>query len=94
MAEPIRTCIGCRRKSTKWELIRLVRNELGQVLVDESGKKPGRGAYVCSDFQCINLALTPKKLNKILKTDLGFEEIEHLKQMLLVLLRRDQLNSM
>ena len=67
MAEPIRTCIGCRRKSAKGELIRLVRDLSGQILVDKNGKKPGRGAYVCLNPQCIDSALTPKKLNKVLR---------------------------
>ena len=87
MAEPIRTCIGCRKKVTKWELLRLVRNESGSVSVDESGKNPGRGAYVCFNPQCIELALTYKKLNKILRANVTPTEIETLKQVLLNLLQ-------
>lgn len=87
MAEPIRTCIGCRKKATKWELVRIVRNESGRVSVDESRKNPGRGAYVCLNPQCIELALTPKKLNKVLKTNITPTEIETLKQILLSLLQ-------
>lgn len=86
MAEPIRTCIGCRKKATKWELVRLVRNKSGQISVDESRKSPGRGAYVCPNLQCIRLALTPKKLNKVLRTNVTLKEIETLKQVLLNLL--------
>jgi len=87
MAEPIRTCIGCRKKDTKWKLLRIVRNKLDQVVVDESRKSHGRGAYVCPDFQCLELALNPKKLNKVLKTNLEPESIENLKQDLLTLLQ-------
>lgn len=86
MSEPIRTCIGCRKKITKWELVRLVRNKSGQISVDESRKSPGRGAYVCPNLQCIRLALTPKKLNKVLRTNVTLKEIETLKQVLLNLL--------
>jgi predicted RNA-binding protein YlxR (DUF448 family) len=87
MAEPIRTCIGCRKKATKWELVRIVRDESGRVSVDESRKNPGRGAYVCLNPQCIELALAPKKLNKVLKTNLELKEIESLKQVLINLLQ-------
>ncbi|MBM3237831.1 YlxR family protein [Candidatus Poribacteria bacterium] len=88
MSEPIRTCIGCRKKATKWELVRMVRNDTGQVSVDESRKNPGRGAYVCLNPQCIELALTSKKLNKVLKTNLAPKAIESLKQVLINLLHR------
>jgi predicted RNA-binding protein YlxR (DUF448 family) len=82
MAEPTRTCIGCRKKTTKRELVRLVRNKDGRISVDESGKNPGRGAYVCLDARCIDLALTPKKLNRVLKTNVTLTDIEALKQVL------------
>ena len=90
MTEPIRTCIGCRKKATKWELVRIVRNDTGRVSVDESRKNPGRGAYVCLNPQCIELALTSKKLNKVLKTNLEPTEIESLKQVLINLLQSFQ----
>ena len=83
MTEPIRTCIGCRKKVTKWELVRLVRHESGRISVDESRKSPGRGAYVCPNPQCIDLALNPKRLNKVLRTNLASKEIDALKEVLL-----------
>ena len=87
-AEPARTCIGCRKKTTKWELVRLVRNQDGRISVDESGKNPGRGAYVCLNPQCIDLALTSKKLNKVLKTNVTLTDIEALKQALSNLMQK------
>jgi predicted RNA-binding protein YlxR (DUF448 family) len=83
MTEPIRTCIGCRKKATKGELVRLARHESGGVFVDENRKSSGRGAYVCPDPHCIDLALNPKRLNKVLRTYLVSEEIENLKRELL-----------
>ena len=88
MAEPIRTCLGCRQKSTKYSLMRLVRDQSGNVSIDTSGKDKGRGAYVCLNEQCIELALTIKKLNKALRTGLKPGEVEIIKQELLKLLRK------
>jgi len=80
MAEPIRTCLGCRQKSTKFSLVRLVRDQMGNVSIDTDGKEKGRGAYVCLSAQCIEPALTVKKLNKALRTNLKQEQVEILKQ--------------
>lgn len=49
---PQRTCIVCRQVSSKRELIRLVRTNSGVVEIDVSGKKPGRGAYLCHTPEC------------------------------------------
>jgi len=89
MAEPIRTCLGCRQKSTKYSLTRLVRNQSGDVSIDTSGKGKGRGVYVCLNKQCIELALIVKRLNKALRTDLKQEEVEIIKEELLRLLASD-----
>ena len=50
--EPIRTCISCKIKRTKKELIRLALDAQGRVVRDESGKIAGRGAYVCKSLSC------------------------------------------
>ena len=50
--EPRRTCVACRQVRDKCLLVRLVRLEEGFVVVDEDGKAPGRGAYVCRDGGC------------------------------------------
>ena len=44
---PLRKCIGCQEMKNKKELIRVVRNDAGEISLDSTGKKPGRGAYVC-----------------------------------------------
>ena len=46
---PLRTCLGCRQRRAKRELVRLVRRADGVVVRDASGAAPGRGAYVCAD---------------------------------------------
>ena len=63
---PERMCVVCRNMFPKNELIRVVKNEEGVYEVDQTGKKNGRGAYVCPD--CINKCVDKKLLDKILKT--------------------------
>ena len=58
--EPTRTCLGCRRRRPKRELVRLVRGADGSVGADAVG--PGRGAYVCRDAECLERALKPGRL--------------------------------
>lgn len=72
MHEPMRTCSVCRRKANKSEFIRIVR--VGdQVLVDESGKGQGRGAYICNNAECINKCVAKKLLNRSFKMQLSEE---------------------
>ena len=51
---PMRMCVGCREMKPKRELIRVVRSPEGEVSMDPVGKKPGRGAYVCRNPECLN----------------------------------------
>ena len=61
---PIRTCIGCNEAKPKKELIRVVKTTEGEVLIDFSGKKNGRGAYVCPDVTCLEKAIKTKRLSR------------------------------
>lgn len=54
---PERTCVGCRERGAKRDLIRVVRSPAGDVEADPSGSSPGRGAYVHPDQACIDAAL-------------------------------------
>jgi len=67
---PQRTCIACRQTREKKALIRLVRTENGGAEVDTSGKKPGRGAYLCPNKVCWELALKKNHLEYALRTRL------------------------
>ncbi len=51
---PMRQCLGCREMKPKGELIRVVRSPEGEISLDFRGKKPGRGAYVCPQSDCLN----------------------------------------
>ena len=53
---PIRKCLGCGNRFAKNELIRIVRTPEGEIVLDETGKKSGRGAYVCKSASCLKKA--------------------------------------
>jgi predicted RNA-binding protein YlxR (DUF448 family) len=57
---PQRSCISCRKVFDKKDLLRIVRTPEGEVVVDPSGKMSGRGAYICSDPECIKKQLSGK----------------------------------
>jgi predicted RNA-binding protein YlxR (DUF448 family) len=64
---PIRTCLGCRQRRRKRELVRLVRRADGVVVCDASGGAAGRGAYVCRDAACLERALKGGRLSQALR---------------------------
>lgn len=61
---PMRQCVGCREMKPKKELIRVVRSPEGEIQLDFRGKAPGRGAYVCSDPECLKKAIRSKALER------------------------------
>ena len=64
---PMRQCLGCREMKPKRELIRVVRSPEGDVSLDFKGKKPGRGAYVCPNEECLKKAVKSKALSRALE---------------------------
>lgn len=70
---PQRMCNGCMEMKPKKELIRIVKSPQGEVSIDLTGKKPGRGAYICRNSQCLEKAYKSKKLNKSLETNISEE---------------------
>lgn len=71
---PHRTCIGCRESKAKRDLIRLVRTPEGQLLIDETGKQNGRGAYLCRQRACWEAALKGRQIERALKMQIGDKE--------------------
>ena len=63
---PQRTCMGCRDKKEKKELIRIVKNKENQISIDKIGKQEGRGAYLCNNIQCLEKVIKSKRLEKAL----------------------------
>ena len=79
---PQRTCMGCQAKKDKRELVRIVRSPEGEISVDLTGKKPGRGAYICPDLECLNKVVKSKRLERSLETAISPEIYEKLKEQL------------
>ncbi len=61
---PQRQCVGCRQRKAKTSLLRGVKSPEGQVSLDFGGKKPGRGAYVCHDVECLKRARKTRALER------------------------------
>lgn len=76
---PLRSCIACREKRPKRELIRIVRTPEGTIEIDPKGKRSGRGAYLCRKPGCWDAALQPRNLSQALKGEVGAEEVAELK---------------
>ena len=76
---PQRTCIGCNQSKNKKELIRIVKNNSGEIFVDLTGKANGRGAYICNDVSCLDKAVKSKKLEKNFETKISDEIYESLR---------------
>ena len=64
-------CNGCMQMLPKKELIRVVKNKDGELSLDFTGKKPGRGAYICKNIQCFERAYKTSKLEKNLETKIS-----------------------
>lgn len=77
---PLRMCNGCMEMKPKKELIRVVKNNEGEVSVDLTGKKSGRGAYVCKSIECFEKAFKAKRLNKNLQINISQEIYDKLKE--------------
>lgn len=73
-----RTCVACRRVRNKRELVRLVRTASGDIEIDRTGKKEGRGAYICPDRVCWEKALKGKQLSVTLRSNITQENRERL----------------
>ncbi len=72
-------CVGCREMKPKKELIRIVRTPQEEIMIDGSGKKSGRGVYICPDKICLQKALKSNRLEKSLQHHISDEVIERLK---------------
>jgi uncharacterized protein len=77
-AVPQRTCAACRQVKGKRELVRLVRTSAGTVEIDASGKKEGRGAYICRERACWEKALKGSQLEHSLKGKISRSDMERL----------------
>jgi predicted RNA-binding protein YlxR (DUF448 family) len=74
---PQRTCVACRQTSAKRQLVRVVRGPDGSVTIDPSGKRSGRGAYLCDQLECWDAGLKHGVLPHALKIELIPEDNLH-----------------
>ena len=75
---PMRMCVGCREMKEKRTLIRIVRTPEGNVELDPTGKKSGRGAYVCRQAECLRRSIRQKQLERQLEITMTPEITEAL----------------
>jgi predicted RNA-binding protein YlxR (DUF448 family) len=75
---PVRTCIVCGRKAPKQDLIRVVREPNGTVAMDATGRKSGRGAYLCPEDTCWQDAVNGGRLSHALRVEIALEDRERL----------------
>ena len=79
---PQRMCVGCQQMKPKKLLIRVVRRPDETIEIDSTGKRSGRGGYICPDQDCLNKALKGKRLEKALQRAITEELLDTLKQRL------------
>lgn len=79
---PQRMCVGCREMKNKKSLIRVVRTPEDIILIDLTGKRAGRGAYICPQDSCLQAAIKSKGLEKSLKTKISPDIYFNLKEQL------------
>jgi len=76
---PLRKCTGCGELKAKKELIRVLLEPDGNVTIDNTGKKNGRGAYICNKLECFEKAVKTKGLERSLKTQIPAEVFDRLR---------------
>ncbi len=77
---PQRQCVGCREMKEKRALIRVVRSPEGEVSLDFRGKKPGRGAYLCPDADCLKKARKSRALERAFSAAIPAEVYDALEE--------------
>lgn len=75
---PMRMCLACRQMKDKHLLIRVVRSSVGEFSIDLTGKKNGRGAYICNSSECVNKCMKNRLLNRNFRCDISKEIYEKL----------------
>lgn len=77
---PVRMCVGCQEMKNKKEMIRVIKTPEGTFMLDVTGKKNGRGAYVCPSEECLQLARKNKGLERSFKQAIPAEVYESLEK--------------
>jgi len=80
---PQRTCIGCREIKPKKELLRIVKSSEQDISIDTTGKKNGRGAYICKNEKCLDMAIKNKRLSREFEMAIPAEVYDKLREELM-----------
>ena len=77
---PLRQCIGCGERKSKKEMIRVIKTAEDQILLDATGRKNGRGAYLCPSMECFKKAVKGRGLERSFKMAIPREVYETLEK--------------
>ena len=77
---PMRQCVGCAEMKSKKELLRIIKSPEEDVVLDATGRKNGRGAYICASVECLKKAQKTKGLERSLKTAIPAEIYQNLEE--------------
>ena len=77
---PLRQCIGCSEMKSKKEMIRVLKDTEGQISIDATGRKNGRGAYICPSMECFKKAVKNRGLERSLRMSIPKEVYEILEK--------------
>ncbi len=77
---PQRQCIGCRQSKEKQELIRIVKTPEGEIVLDRTGRKNGRGAYLCNNEECLKKACKSNALSRSFRMNISEETYRELER--------------
>ena len=81
--KPLRTCMACNQQKEKKELLRIVKSKDGDIEVDLTGKKNGRGAYICNNEECLNKIIKSKRLERLFEMSIEDELYENIRSVIL-----------
>lgn len=77
--KPLRRCMACNEQKEKKDLLRIVKSKDGMIQIDPTGKKNGRGAYICKSEECLEKLIKSKRLEKIFEMQISSELYENIR---------------
>ena len=77
---PMRKCVGCQEMKGKMEMIRILKTEQEGIILDATGRKNGRGAYICRSGECLEKAIKNRGVERSLKMSIPQEVYDSLKK--------------
>ena len=76
---PLRRCLACNEQVPKVDLLRIVKSKDGNIEIDLTGKKNGRGAYICKKEECLNKLIKSKRLERVFEEKIALEFYESIR---------------